>query len=999
MKFAWMSFGLCWSVLIATWASAQSNHDADLAEVEKVLARNCLECHSGSQPSGDFDLTQPDVSVRGQDLQGSPNESEFWQRIEAGEMPPNEKLAATDRAILESWIKNGAMWNGSRIDPLATSTGKRAGRDWWSLQPIQIPTVPEVKAQSLVRNPIDAFLLAELERNGLSFSPAADPRALIRRVYFDLVGLPPDPEVIQHFIQNSSDEAYSAIVDRLLESPEYGERWARHWLDVVRYGESDGFERNGPRELSWHYRDWVIDAFNHDMPFDEFARQQIAGDVVGNGSLSGYAATGFLVAGVHNTVVGSSKVMQLLARQDELEDLIGNVGQTFLGLTFNCARCHDHKFDPITQQEYYQLVATFAGVNHGVKQVHDARHDPQIKQLILQREGLQDSLRKLEDRARQTVLATRSPARAEQAKALVQPILRWTFAKSLQDEVRAVTVALRGDARVDAEGLVIDGDGDFAVSDSLPYSLKEKTLEVWLRLPDLNQAGGAAISLETNDGNIFDAIVFGEREPQMWIAGSNGFSRTQPFRGSPEDSAAQQTVHVAITYFSGGQIIAYRNGQPYGQSYRTTAVPEFVKDKARLLFGLRHSPPGGNKFLKAKILRAQIYDRALSADEVAVSATSPEDFVSEQELIAVLSTADAQTRSKLLSQLNSVSELLKQVAQRANVSIYTQVADTPQPTFFLPRGDVLKPGAEMSPGTTQAITRGRNVFGLSAAATDAERRLKFAEWVTDDSNPLFRRVAINRLWQYHFGRGLIGNSSDFGFNGGLASHPELLDWLATELSRNQYRLKSLHRLMVTSSAYRQSSSTNEQALAIDSDNRLLWRKSPTRLDAEVIRDSMLSIAGRLNKERGGPSFKDVSVIDNGNGTTYYVEFDREVPDLNRRTIYRFSPRGGRSALLDTLDCPDPSSAAPRRSVTTTPLQALSLLNSPFVLRMADAFGARAKAEAPKNLNGQVTWMFEMTLGRSPAHEELPGALALVEKHGPAALARALFNSSEFVTSR
>jgi Protein of unknown function (DUF1553)/Protein of unknown function (DUF1549)/Concanavalin A-like lectin/glucanases superfamily/Planctomycete cytochrome C len=998
MRFAWRSLGLSWLILVATLVHAQS-HDSGLAEVENVIARNCLECHAGIQPSGELDLTQPDVGVRGKDLQGNPTESEFWQRIEAGEMPPNEELSAEDRTILESWIKNGAKWNGNRIDPLATSTGKRAGRDWWSLQPIKIPAEPVVKAQTLVRNPIDAFLLAELERKGLSFSPTADPRTLIRRVHFDLVGLPPAPEVIRQFEQNPSDEAYAAIVNRLLESPEYGERWARHWLDLVRYGESDGFERNAPRELIWHYRDWVIDAFNKDMPFDEFARQQVAGDLADKESLTGYSATGFLVAGVHNTVIGSSKVMQLLARQDELEDLVGNVGQTFLGLTFNCARCHDHKFDPITQQEYYQLVATFAGVNHGVKQVRDVKQDQQIKQLTSQRDALQNSLRELEDRARESVIATRRPDRAEKPNPLVQPILRWTFAKSLQDEVRALKVALQGDARVDADGLVVDGDGDFAVSDSLPFPLKEKTLEVWLRMPDLNQGGGAAISVETNDGNRFDAIVFAEREPKMWMAGSNGFVRTQPFGGTAEDSSAEHPLHVAITYLTDGQIIAYRNGQPYGQSYRTAAATEFAKDSSRILFGLRHSPPGGNKFLKAKILRAQVYDRALTANEVAVSATSAEDFVSEQEMITALGTEKGQKRSQLQAQLSSITELLKQAEQKANVPIYTQVASNPQPTYFLPRGDVLKPGAEMLPGTTQAMTKGRNDLGLSATATDGERRQKFAEWVTDPNNPLFRRVAVNRVWQYHFGRGLIGNSSDFGFNGGLPSHPELLDWLATELGRNQFHLKPLHRLMVTSSAYRQSSSSNEQALAVDSDNRLLWRKSPTRLDAEVIRDSMLAVAGKLNSKRGGPSFKDVSIVDTGNGTTYYVEFDREDPELNRRTIYRFSPRGGRSALLDTLDCPDPSSAAPRRSVTTTPLQALSLLNSPFVLRMADAFGERVKAEAPDNLNAQVTWMFEMTLGRSPANEELPGARALVENHGAAALARALFNSSEFVTSR
>ncbi len=998
MKIVWLI--LVFSVMIhkAENGHSQTPQDPLLADVEKVLARNCLECHSGSQPSGEFDLTQPDVSVRGTDLTADPAESEFWQRIEAGEMPPNEPLSPTDRKVLGSWIKQGAKWNGNRIDPLATSTSKRAGRDWWSLQPLTKPLVPEVKAQALVRNPIDAFLLVDLEANGLSYTPAADPRTLMRRVYFDLIGLPPSPEVIHEFERNPSDEAYAAIVDRLLASPEYGERWARHWLDLVRYGESDGFERNAPRELIWHYRDWVIEAFNKDLPYDKFARQQISGDLSEVETLDGHSATGFLVAGVHNTVVGSSKSMQLLARQDELEDLVGNVGQTFLGLTFNCARCHDHKFDPITQHEYYQLIAAFGGVNHGVKTIRDADVQKIIEQLTANRELVQTSLRQLEGPAREAVLSSRKTDRIPQANNLPQPVLRWSFGRGLADEVRSLKLDLHGDARIDAGGLEVDSDGDFAVSESLTLNLEAKTLEVWLRLTDLDQQGGAAMSVETNDGTIFDAIVFAEREPKMWMAGSNGFVRTQPFGGPAELSAVNETVHLALSYSADGEIVAYRNGKPYGHGYRTSPATKFSEGGSRILFGLRHSPPGGNKFLKAKILRAQVYAQALSAGEIAESAQSAEDFVSETELVAALGPA-AETRTKLLAQLGALTEQLKLAQQKASVAIYTQVSSKPEPTFFLPRGDVMKPGEEMIPGTTRAIASAANDWGLSTTATDGERRQNFSKWVTDASNPLFSRVAVNRLWQYHFGRGLVSTPSDFGFNGGLPSHPELLDWLAGEFSRQQFHLKPIHRLMVTSTAYRQGIMPNKQATSIDSENRLLWRTSPSRLDAEVIRDSMLQIAGKLNSKRGGLSFKDVDIIDNGSGTTYYVEFDREDPELNRRTIYRFSPRGGRSALLDTLDCPDPSSAAPRRSVTTTPLQALSLLNSPFVLRMAEAFGERARTQAVDNSTKQVHWMFEMALGRSPANAELSGALVLVEKHGTAALARALFNSSEFVMSR
>ncbi len=963
--------------------------------VAKVLSQNCLECHSGPKPAENFDLSQPDLAARGPDLNGDPTTSDFWQKVSSGEMPPETELPDEDRQILERWIMAGAPWKIGAIDPLELTTAKRAGRDWWSLQPIEQPAIPAVDASHRVRNPVDAFLLAELERHHLSYSAPARPRALVRRLYFDLTGLPPPPEAIQAFEQDPSEAAYAAIVDRLLDSPEYGERWARHWLDVVRYGESDGFERNAPREHMWHYRDWVIQAFNDDMPFDEFARRQLAGDWLTSDPLKGMAATGYLVAGVHNTVVGSSKTMQLLARQDELEDLVGSVGQTFLGLTLNCARCHDHKFDPITQQEYYQLVATFAGVNHGLKQTRARRDQREIDRLTIRRESVQNELRQLELPARESILAKRNQNRGV-PQSLAEPILRWSFDRGPSDEVRSLVATLQGNARLESDGLVLDGVGDYAITDPLPLDLREKTLEVWLSLNDLNQQGGAAISIETSDGSVFDAVVFGEREPQMWMAGSNGFVRTQSLGGAQETSSPEDVVHVALTYSSAGTISCYRNGELYGAPYQTSEPPVYASGSSRILFGLRHSPAGGNKFFGGKLLRAQVYDRVLTPGEIADSFHTGGAFVGESELIAGLDQAALAKRQRLIVELQATSERLRKIERESLVSVYTHTSNRPEPTYFLPRGDVSQPAEEVSPGTTRAIAAVDSDFRLNNESADGPRRLALAHWVTDSNNPLVRRVIVNRLWQYHFGRGLVANASDFGFNGGMPTHPHLLEWLSCELERQQYRLKPMHRLLVTSNAYRQSSELNSRAWTIDADNRLLWRKAPTRLEAEIIRDSMLAIAGKLNPQRGGPSFRDVAIIDQNNGTTYYTEIDQEDPQLNRRTIYRFSPRGGRSALLDTLDCPDPSTAAPRRSVTTTPLQALSLLNSPFVLRMSDAFATRVETRFPQDARSQIEWMFQLVYSRAPAAEEFEGARRLLDKHGVAALARALFNSSEFV---
>ena len=981
---------------------AQTNpaSTVDQAAVELVLARNCLSCHAGAEPAGEFDLTLPDVAVRGEAQSDPPLESLFWERIESGEMPPEGELPAQDRAVLEAWLRAGANWSRPRIDPLQLTTTSRAGRDWWSLQRLARPAVPPTNEGSgPVTNPIDAFVQAKLAEQGLSLSPPAPPEVQIRRVYFDLIGLPPPPEVVEEYCSAPSEARYAEIVDRLLASSAYGERWARHWLDLVRFGESDGFERNAPRTQMWHYRDWVIAAFNQDLPYDEFARQQIAAAAYLKDPYEIAAAEGFLVAGVHNTVVGSSRTMQLLARQDEIEDLIGNVGQTFLGLTLNCARCHDHKFDPISQQEYYQLVATFNGVNHGSRSVRSATDEHDLQQRIEHRRQLADELLGIEQPAREAALRKSLPASAANDAAKLAPRLSWTFDGGLLDRVAGLSLELHGDAHLNAGQLVLDGNGDFASTGPLPFNLPEKTLEAWLELDNLNQQGGGVISIETLGGEIFDAIVFAEREPQRWMAGSNGFSRTQSFGGTAETVTAPERIHLAITWSSTGSIACFRNGEPYGQSYQASQPPTFEAGKSRLLIGLRHSPADGNRLLAGRLLGVQVHDRVLTANEISTAARLRGLFVNEPELVAELSSQDQARRNDLKQQLETLASEIGKLEARAQREVYTQASAQPLETFFLPRGDVTKPGTTMLPGTTQALAACvHSDFELAASAGDLERRRQFANWVTHPDNPLFHRVIVNRLWQWHFGNGFVATSSDLGFNGGQASHPELLDWLGGELQRGSYRLKPLQRLIVTSQTYRQGSAAKPEANRVDSDNRWLWRKSPVRLDAEVIRDSILAVTGKLNSEAGGPGFMDVTIVDKGDGTTYYLERDAEEPALNRRTIYRFSPRGGRSALLDSLDCPDPSTATPRRTVTTTPLQALSLLNSPFVLRMCGAFAEQARRQGDTT-DERVEWMFRQTLNRRPSDEERRTASELADKHGLAAVARGLFNSSEFVTVR
>ncbi|MBB73828.1 MAG: hypothetical protein CMJ75_04860 [Planctomycetaceae bacterium] len=998
------SYGLFALVLAGQGAldsQAQERDTFDQA-VAPILANRCLECHRGADAQGGLDLSQQGKALRGGESgpawrAGKPLESLLWERVANGEMPPKKPLPENEREVLRKWIADGAAWGTDTIDPFRFTTESRAGTDWWSLQPLRDSQVPVVRNRDRVRNPVDAFVLARLESAELGFAEDAAPRQLIRRVYLDLIGLPPTPAEVAAFVEDPSDAAYGEMVDRLLKSKHYGERWGRHWLDVARFGESDGFERNGPRNHLWHYRDWVIDAFNADMPYDEFARLQIAGDVLRNNSPTGLAAAGFWVAGVHNTVVGGSEFMKRVAREDELEEMVGALGQTFVGLTFNCSRCHDHKFDPIRQREYYRLTAAISGVRHGEKEAVETRFHEQIEILEQELKTLNPMIAGLETKARKAVLAARK-TKGKKPATPPKPYAQWEFESDLQDSLGELHGKAYGSARIENGGLVLDQQS-YVETAALPIGVKEKTLEAWVLLANLKQRGGSALTLQTKSGVIFDAIVFGEREAGQWMAGSNGFVRTKSFVAPVESKADKEPVHFAIVYRADGSITGYRNGTLYGKSYKSSGLQSYQAGDSTVLFGLRHKPAGGpNRNLAGRILRAQLHLTALSPAAVAASAGVESDYVAEEELVAALSPTERSRRQEFLTRRASLLQRTAELRSKSKVKFYTVAPGNPGTTYFLTRGDVMKRGEVMTPGAVSAVRGVTADFGLAADASDADRRVRLAAWITSDKNPLFPRVMVNRLWHYHFGTGIVETPNDFGFNGGRPSHPRLLDWLAITLRQADYRLKAVHKVIVTSTAYRQGSKFRPAAHRRDAGNRLLWRKSPQRVEAEVLRDSILAVAGKLNLQAGGPGFVDVSITPN-NGTTYYEPIDKEDEQLHRRTVYRFWPRGGRSALLDTFDCPDPSSTAPRRTVTTTPLQALSLLNNSFVLRMAGHLGARARREAGAGAAHQVRRIYELTLSRQPDAEEAKLAVQLVERHGAAALSRALFNSNEFVVSQ
>ena len=798
--------------------------------VAPLLSRRCLDCHNGTDKKGGLDLSRmTDVTAGGDGgpalVPGKPDESYLIARIDADEMPPKHPLSAEEKQLLRDWIAGGAAWGHSPIDRFQFTSDTRAGFDWWALKPLREASADE--------GTLDAFVLEKLAAKGLQASPPADRRTLIRRVTFDLHGLPPTPEEVAEFVADAAPDAYDRLIDRLLASPRYGERWARHWLDVVRFAESQGFERNKFYPSAWKYRDWVIEAFNNDMPYDEFVRLQLAGDRLRPNDPEALVATGYLTCGTHDALglTQGSEVMRANTREDELENLVGNVGQTFLGLTINCARCHDHKFDPIHQREFFELAATFGGVERKLHQL--------------------------------------PPPDAESA------------GSSPRAAMESADAQLRNALGAEGEALL----------------LAARAEKYEAALAALMQAQARLAKQEKHAGDANERLVLQDRRRDA--------------------AAAEDELRYAQNPFSIATWDKICDGLP--EDRRQAAEP-WVAELSRL--ELRdHLSSGG----------------------------------------AIQSVASA----------------------------------SPQFFHVHNRGNFRDPAAVVTPRGLECVQELKTELGVFANSPEAERRLAMTNWITDTNNPLAARVIVNRLWHYHFGLGLVDTPNDFGFSGGRPSHPKLLDWLASSLVREGWSLKKVQRQIVLSATYRQSSANNSQGLQTDADNRLLWRKSPQRLDAETVHDSVLAVCGRLNLRMGGPSFRDVQVdvsVDNATYTPLNV-FSGEV---NRRAIYRTVVRAATPPLLDTLDCADPTVATPRRAVTTTPLQALSLLNNPFMSQAAKAFAKRVQGRASGDVGHQITEAYSLAFARSPLPEESEAAAAFVAKYGLVEFCLLLFNSNEFL---
>ncbi|MFM8890942.1 MAG: DUF1553 domain-containing protein, partial [Planctomycetia bacterium] len=571
------------------------------------------------------------------------------------------------------------------------------------------------------------------------------------------------------------------------------------------------------------------------------------------------------------------------------------------------------------------------------------------------------------------------------------PLVRFAF-----DEPASAAInggSLHGEAKIAGGRLVLSRRANsYFESAVIPRTIREKTLEAWVSLSDLDQGGGAPISIERTADRDFDAIVFGERQRRKWVPGSGNFRRTRDLVAPEETATPDRLVHVAIAYHGDGSIATYRDGEPYGSPYMPQPLAIYEEGSARVLLGLRHHG-AANGFLDGSIASAALYDRALSAEEVAASYRSGGRSIPRDEVLAALDATERAGHAAAAARIKEIEGELASAKTALAVS-YAGVRVQPPVARVLARGDVKSPGDVVAPGVPAAVSGPSAEVALAADSAEAVRRLRFADWLADPANPLPARVMANRVWQFHFGTGLVTTPSDFGAAGSLPTHPDLLDWLAGRFIDDGFRVKSLHRLIVRSAAYRQASAAHPQGLAADADNALVWRYAPRRLEAEAVRDAMLSVSGLLNLEMGGPSFRPFTTT--SFNATFYHPSDSAEPAYNRRTVYRMNVNSGKDPLLDVFDCPDPSVKTPRRGVTITPLQSLSLMNNAFVQRQAAALAARALAAAPDDTEAAVQAAYRLALQRAATPAETARGAAAVRDRGLVGLCWALLNSTEFV---
>jgi len=946
-----VTFLLSFSLFISFLSLEAQESNALESRAKSIIEKRCLSCHSAELKTAELVLASRETAMKGGKsgpalIPNSPTESLLVRKVLEGQMPPGDALSKEEREILRKWVEAGAPWSGMAK---AAPQRPRAGLDWWSLQPLQevaptdVPGIPPEWSHSA----IDQFIYAKLREKGLRPSPPADRRSYIRRASFDLLGLPPSPEEVDRFLQDKSPDAYEKLIDRLLASSHYGERWGRHWLDVIRFGESHGYEQNHLRERAWPFRDYVIRSLNQDKPFNQMVLEQLAGDQIAPDDPDVAVATGFLVAGVHDTVKIENIEGELQKRANDQDDMVLTTGAAFLGLTINCARCHDHKFDPISQLDYYRIQATLAGVQHAEREL--ATREERIRHEALQK-PLRDDLEQINQRLaslKQSVGPLTESRRAAISKGYREPVdskgSEEKFAPVAAQFVRMTILAAYRNQEPAIDELEVWSDGKSPVN----VGLASRGAKVRTRSTRTDGKGAAFYKLDfLNDGK-FDEI---------WI--------------SDEQGTGQVTL-------------------------------EFPKKEVISRITWSRDRPGANqgRFLSRVPVKC-VFETSLDGTQWQQVASSEDrlPFTEEERdeffLLAALAPPAREEWMALKQRKEKAEKKLAELPKLkiAYVGKFTQPSE---PAAIQKRGNPMDKGDIVAPASLSTLQRMLPGYELDVNAPEGERRLGLARWMVDDRNGLTARVLANRLWQYHFGKGLVGTPSDFGFNGEKPSHPELLEWLARRLQQQGWRLKALHKELMLSAVYRQSGQWSAESAAIDSEAQYLWRFPAKRLEAEALRDSILAVSGELDRTLGGPGFRLYDyTVDNVATYTFRRSFG---PETYRRAVYHQSARSVRDDLMGPFDCPDSSLPEPKRVSTTTALQALSLLNSSFIADQAGFFAERLRQGAGGNdVKAQVNLAFRLAFGRAPKDQEVSSSVELIGRHGLKVFCRALLNANEFL---
>ena len=778
-------------------------------EIRPIFAQHCFQCHGEQARMGELDLRTPASMVKGGTQgpalqRGSADDSLLYRRVVEQSMPMGEKkLSVNQTRLIGKWIDAGAHGSESAKEA-ASATSKEAARHWAFAAPRR-PAVPDAQDDAWVRTPIDRFIKNRLEDNDIQPAKPAAQRTLLRRAYLTLIGLPPTPDEVEAFLDDNSADAYEQVVEDLLSRPQYGERWARHWLDVVRYAESNGYERDGAKPHAWRYRDYVIDSFNKDKPFDRFLTEQIAGDEIEGSNAESQIATTFLRLGSWD----DEPADPMVDRYDQLDDVLGVTATTFLGLTIRCARCHDHKFEPLSQRDYYRLLAVF----EPLKRPQDDRTD-------------------------------------------------------------------------------------------------------------------------------LDRLVGSEEELAAY--------RTAVERAKQQTSRRKREV----------------------EKVRQTVMKRALERQA-------HGIPSVNLFAHTQTLLAIRKERGSRSDKEKelVEKFERKLDVAINQFATLREASEIETLRREIETIN-----LARPAEPPRAYIWYEDSSIAPVTRVLARGDTTQPTTVVA-AEAPTILGGTSLDPVQRPLYSTGRRLALARWMTSPENPLVARVMVNRIWQWYFGEGLVASENDFGVVGQRPTHPELLDYLATEFIRSGWSIKHVHRLMANSAAFRVSSEWDEAAGRNDAENRLLWRWRLRRLEAEVVRDSILTVSGRLNTKMGGPSIfpKLPQAVLDGQSVPGKGWDTSDEEEASRRSVYIFVKRSLAVPELDLLDAPDSSSSCEQRRVSTTGPQALTFLNGEFTHQRARDLAVRLGREAGSGSEAQVRRAFALVLGRPPTEQQVSEALDFLKK--------------------